>query len=279
MRRRRCTRRRLGVLGAILLAALAAPIDGRASLAAGDAAWAERAERLDGRLADPERTEAAIRAYRPACTVPTDGLEACWKTLRALHYLVEFTHATDERKDAAAEEASSLARSWAESLGSETKPSRDLGLLSFWSAIAWGARGQRVGLLTIVREGIAGRMRDFARRAVEIDPTLERGGAYRLLSRLHATLPRVPFVSGWVERDRALPLAEQAVEVDPDDPGNELVLALALLEQGPEERRDEAWQRMRRVADLEPRPALLAEDLAIRAEARERLAEREDGDA
>jgi hypothetical protein len=263
------------VLGAILVATLAAT-EGRASLAAGDAAWAERATQLDGRLAEPERTEAAIRAYRPVCSVSPGGLEACWKTLRALHYLVEFTHATEERKDAAAEEASTLARSWADSLGSEPKPSRDLGLLSFWSAIAWGARGQRVGLLTIVREGIAGRMRDFARRTLEIDPSLERGGAYRLLSRLHATLPRVPFVSGWVDRDRAVPLAEQALAVDPADPGNELVLALALLEHGPEERRDEAWQRMERVAELEPRPALLAEDLAIREEARERLAGRDD---
>lgn len=279
MRSRRDTKRRRAVLGAILLAGLAASTEGRASLAAGDAAWAERAERLEGRLAEPERTEAAIRAYRPACTPSPGGLEACWKTLRALHYLVEFTSATEERKDAAAEEASTLAKSWAESLGSEAERTRDLGLLSFWSAIAWGARGQRVGLLTIVREGIAGRMRDFARRAIEIDPTLERGGAYRLLSRLHATLPRVPFVSGWVDRDRAVPLAEQALEVDPDDPGNGLVLALGLLEHGPEKRRDEAWQWMERVAGLEPRPALLAEDLAIREEARERLAERDDGDA
>jgi hypothetical protein len=127
-----------------------------------------------------------------------------------------------------------------------------------------------VGLLTIVREGVARRMHEYARHAISLDPAIERGGGYRLLSRLHAGLPRVPFVSAWVDREQVLPLAEQAFSIDPDDPGNRLILALALLERAPE-RRAEAATLLGSISQRAPRPALLAEDLAIREEARERL--------
>ena len=130
----------------------------------------------------------------------------------------------------------------------------------------------KVGLLTLVREGLATRMHDCALRAAALEPTIERGGAYRLLSRLNASLPRVPFVSGWVERSQALPLAERAFAIDPDDPGNRLVLAVTLLERAPE-RRAEATALLESVSAATPRNALRAEDLAIREQARERLAD------
>lgn len=270
------------VFGSLLLClALSGAADGApAEEDAGDAAWASRAEGMEAGKAPPAAIERAIDAYADDCGRQPERVEACWKLLRALHYLVEFTDAADARKDAAAETASELAASWIdddEDGGAaalrDVEP-RDRALLDFWSAIAWGARGQRVGLLTIVREGIASRMREAAERAVDVDPTIERGGAYRLLSRLHASLPRVPFVTGWVDRDQALPFAERAYAVDPDDPGNQLVLALVLLERGPEARHEEAWTLLERVAAHDPRPELLAEDHAIRERARKEIAER-----
>lgn len=270
------------VIGALLVClALWVAADGAlAGEDAGDAAWARRAEGMEAGKAPPAATERAIEAYRDDCDLAPERAEACWKLLRALHYLVEFTDASDTRKDAAAETASELAASWIDAKEDGGSPAlrgadpSDRALLHFWSAIAWGARGQRVGLLTIVREGIASRMRDAAEQAVAIDPAIERGGAYRLLSRLHASLPHVPFVTGWVDRDQALPFAERALAVDPDDPGNRLVLALVLLERGPEARHEEARALLEGVAALEPRPTLRAEDHAIRERARKEIADR-----
>ena len=68
-------------------------------------------------------------------------------------------------------------------------------------------RAQRVGLLTIVRQGVAKRMQQDAEQSLKLDPAVDQGGALRLLSRLNATLPKVPFVSGWVDRKKVLPLA------------------------------------------------------------------------
>lgn len=269
----RCRRRALALL--VILAIPAPTLEAGAALVEGDRAWAARDRRVEDGLAEPAKTEQAIEAYAQVCRSESPALEPCWKLLRALNFLTEFTSASEARKDRAARQAAELA----DRLDERDLPSEqsvDAGRLYFWSAIAWGARGKRVGLLTIVREGVAGQIRDFAQRAIEIEPSIERGGAQRLLSRLHAELPRVPFVTGWVERDRALPLAERAHAIDPDDPGNRLILALALLEQGPEERRGEARELLRSVAGLEPRPSLRVEDLKTREQARERLQELEE---
>jgi tetratricopeptide (TPR) repeat protein len=255
----------------LALALWALPADANSQLSAGDRAWDTRAEVLNQRRASHERIEQAIGLYRAACESEPDPLEARWKLLRALHYLIEFSNAPEQRKGEAVEETLFLTRTWTEALEPEDHAAaRDRAQLYFWSAIAWGARGQRVGLLTIVREGVAGRMHDYVLRAVALDPEIERGGGYRLLSRLHAELPRVPFITGWVDRDQAVPMAERAFAVEPDDPGNRLILALALLERAPE-RRVEAAALLESVSRDAPRPAFRAEDLAIRAEARERL--------
>jgi hypothetical protein len=255
----------------VVLVLCALPVHAQGQLAAADRLWEARADELNGLLATADRTGAAIRAYSSAVGAEPRALEPRWKLLRAIHYLIDFTDAAEARKQEALQEAASFANAWIAALDQERETQRDRAQLYFWSAIVWGARGQRVGLLTLVREGIATRMHEYALHAVALDPTIERGGAYRLLSRLHGALPRVPFVSGWVDRSQALPLAERAFEIDADDPGNRLVLAVTLLERAPE-RRAEATELLESVARTTPRDTLRAEDLTIREQARERLA-------
>lgn len=254
---------------ALLLLSSASPSG--ADLEAGDQAWAARAEGLDEERARPEGIEAAISQYRAVIEADSDSIEARWKLLRAYQYAIDFTTLPEDEKDARVREAVTLARASVALLESDIGGDADRARLLFWASIAWGTRAQRVGLLTIVREGAASRMHEYAQRSLDLDPTVDRGGALRLLSRLHSTLPRVPFVSGWVDRDRALPLAERGYALDADHLGNRLVLALALLEHAPE-RRAEAGDLLRSVATAEPRPDFRAEDLAVRKQASERLA-------
>jgi hypothetical protein len=236
-----------------------------------DRAWENRASTLHGRLAAPDNAEAAVQGYRTACRDGdgAGGIEACWKFLRALHFLIDFTGCSDERKGQAIDEAVRASQTLLERADTLHSAAPDRARLFFWSAILWGARGQRVGLLKIVREGVANRMYQYTQEAIELDPTLERGGAYRLLSRLHAELPRVPLISGWVDRSQTLPLAEKAHATDPGDPGNQLILALARLDQEPQS--EPAVKLLREVLQKEPRSNLRAEDLAIHAEAKKQL--------
>lgn len=265
----------------------------RDALARGDAAFLRRAEGHDGDgRARPAPIGEAIRAYEEAVAADPERLEAHWKLLRAYHFAGDFS-APDavqervlwERATAASEQAlDALARRVGgrrvldalapAALGSAFAPGdrRDAAAIHFWSAVVWGAWSSRQGLLAVVREGVANRLHRYAEAVVALDPGHEEGGAHRLLARLHATLPRVPLLSGWVDRERALPEMERALAAAPRHPGNRMLLALTLLDVAPL-RRGEALALLEEVAASEPRAAQLVEDLAIRRSARERLAE------
>jgi hypothetical protein len=147
---------------------------------------------------------------------------------------------------------------------------RDAAELHFWYAVNLGAWSRSAGLLQAVRGGVANRLHAAVLRSIALDPEVEQGGAIRLLSRLHSELPRVPLVSGWVDPESAVPLAERAAAEYPQHPGNSYLLGLAILSHAPE-RRAEALRLIAATAELEPRADQLVEDLAIRGDARERL--------
>ncbi len=279
------------VLAALLgIGAAQAPAD---EIARGDSAWAQRAEGArDGRpRSGPIRR--AVDAYERALAAQPRNLEARWKLLRALHFAGDF--AAPDRAEAlrSFERARDVSERGLELLaarvgspepldsidpaslrdrlaGSELAPS-DVARLYFWSAINWGAWSRRVGLIGAVRQGVANRLQRYTSVAIALEPEYEEGGALRLLGRLHAELPRLPFVTGWVDRDRAIPLVERAYAIAPENPGNRLLLGLTLLDLAPE-RRAEALGLLERVERLTPRPGMRIEDLAMRREARERLA-------
>ena len=60
-------------------------------IAAGDAAWARRAEGHQGGRALPGPIDEAIAAYERAVKEQPDRLEGAWKLLRALHFKGDFT--------------------------------------------------------------------------------------------------------------------------------------------------------------------------------------------
>jgi hypothetical protein len=118
---------------------------------------------------------------------------------------------------------------------------------------------------------VANRLHRYTLITIALEPEYDEGGAFRLLGRLHAELPRVPFVSGWIDRNESIPLVERAYAMAPANPSNRLLLALTLLDLAPE-RRSEALDLLKQVEGLTPRPSMRVEDLIVRREARDRLA-------
>ena len=275
----------------LALAALAWPAVAN-GLVRGDAAFIRRAEGgRDGRAA-PEPIGEAVRAYQEALAADPQNLEVRWKLLRALHFEGDFVaegrdarrRVFDRGRILSDEGVADLAERVGggdplHELSSETLQERlaqaavspeDVAAFYFWSTIHWAAWSQVSGLLSAVRRGVAGRLHDYTLLVLALEPKIEEGGAHRMMAALHARLPRVPFLSGWVDRSQALPHVERALAIAPEHPGNHLLLALTLLDLYPE-RRAEAVAELERVSVVAPRPETEVEDLAIRREAFERL--------
>ncbi len=278
---------------AVLVAALVAAVPAAAyasALATGDAAWARRAEgQRDGR-AEPGPIREAIAAYEQAIVEDPASLEPYWKLLRALWFAGDFAEPTRdaararyERGREVSERAAdviaaraggreALDRSAPEDLRSRLPESdhAHAARFYFWSAVNLGAWSRVAGLLQAVRAGVANRLHDETERAVALDAALEEGGPLRLLSRLHAELPKIPLLSGFVDRKKAMPLAEQALREYPQHPGNPFLLGLTILDLDPD-RRDEGLRLVEDATRIEPRRGYEIEDLAVRKEAVKRM--------
>lgn len=266
----------------------AAPAVASDTLARGDAAYARRSEgQVDGRAAAGPIAE-AVAAYEEAVAADPSDLEASWKLLRALFFQGEYATADPERKRAifgSAVELGRVAESWLSrsvrdpafvNLG---EPKTAAALLQgnpnaapvcFWSAVALASWGRAAGPMPSLRDGLAERLRRRAELVIALDPSYEAGGAHRLLGRLHAEVPRIPFVTGWVQRERAVPELKRAFSLAPDHPWNQLLLGQTLLELAPEEK-PRAIGLLQRVASGSPRPDFLVEDVFIEQKAREVL--------
>ncbi len=262
-----------------------------AALRCGDEAWLRRAAAESANPTGPADREAlaAISCFRRARDLDAERLETHWKLLRALWFAGEFASDGSDLRARRFSEARSaaetglgrlerrLGRAPREASVEEHRAAlaenerNDAAQLHFWAALAWGSWSRGQGLLATVREGVASRMRDHARIAVGLAPRVERGGPQRLLARLHTSLPRVPFVTGWVDRQEGLRWAERAHAIEPGFAGNQLALAITLLDLGRHDRRPEAIRLLRTAAAAEPAGPDRIEEEAIRDEAARRL--------
>jgi tetratricopeptide (TPR) repeat protein len=102
-------------------------------------------------------------------------------------------------------------------------------------------------------------VRDYAEVVVLLDEQLEEAGGQRILGRLHAEAPRLPFVTGWVDHDEAIRRLERAAELDPKALLTKLFLAEALLEYRPSRRAD-ALALLETIAQSAPDPVMIVEE-------------------
>jgi hypothetical protein len=115
-------------------------------------------------------------------------------------------------------------------------------------------------------------LREYTELSIALEPEYEGGGALRLLSRLHAVVPRLPLFSSWVDPEEAVARIEQAYAMAPDNPGNQFLYALTLKEIAPE-RLAETIELLERVATQTPRADMEIEDLSMTRQAKEALVE------
>lgn len=259
------------------------------ALARGDAAWAARGSGQEDGHADAAVARAVIDAYESALEIDPENLEAAWKLLRGIYFEGDYTTDDDTQKQAIYDRGRELTEAALERIAARVGGRKKLDKLSgearrealadvpeaaavyYWGAVNWGLWGRAFGTFAAARKGVGSIIRDYAQAAIDLDPALESGGGYRVLGKLHGEAPKVPFFTGWVDRDEAIRLLRLAVDDFPGEPINRLYLAETLLDHRKREAGDEALAMLDELTRLEPADEWLAEYAKIRRLARERL--------
>jgi tetratricopeptide (TPR) repeat protein len=143
--------------------------------------------------------------------------------------------------------------------------------LCLWAAVHWGLWGDVFGRLAAARQGVGDKVKRDSEILIALDERYEDAAGHRILGRLHTLAPKVPFVTGWVDRDKAVSELRKAVAIGPDNLDNHLFLAEALFEHQ-SDKAGEAREILRRLLARKPNPELVVEQEKTLANARALLA-------
>ena len=258
-----------------LLLAFSLPL--AAQIDAGDAAWARRGEGRQGDRAAAGPIDQAIAAYERAVREQPESLEASWKLLRALHYKGDYAVHTTEGKQKVFGRGREVVEAALDRIGrrvggreklDDLPPAQVAKLVSkipeaphifLWGAVHWGLWGEAFGRMAAARQGVGEKIRRYGEIAVALDERFDKAGGHRLLGRLHTLAPKIPFVTGWVDREKAVSHLRRAVALAPEDLYNQVYLADALLQFQPG-KEAEARQILRGVLQKKPDPSRAVED-------------------
>lgn len=258
-------------------------------IAQGDAAWARRGQGQQGGRPQPGPVGEAVAAYERALKAEPGNLEAAWKLLRALHFQGDYLARSNEEKQKIFARGRDVAEAALDRIGQRAGGRKRLdGLppreaakaiagipearpIHLWAAVHWGLWGDSFGRLAAARQGVGDRVRRSAEVLLALDETYEEAAGHRILGRLHTLAPKVPLVTGWVDRGLAVSSLRRAVALAPDNFLNHLYLAEALIEHQPD-RQGEARQILQRLVARRPSPERVVEDERALADARALLA-------
>jgi len=257
-------------------------------IALGDQAWLQRADGHQGSRAAAEPIQKAINAYRKALNAEPGNIEARWKLLRAFHFKGEFVLEKNARLDLFIEGREiaktgilqiereyglnkSLFRMKPGALAIAVDKQTVVGEFFFWGSANWGLWGQYSGKLISALTGVVNKIRLFAETMVLMDDSIENGGAHRLLGRFHTRVPRIPFITWWVDHDLAISELRLSLKVAPDSLLSKIFLAEALLKFRSAET-GEAIAILQNIVNSQPDPERLVEDIKVIEDARVLLA-------
>ena len=257
-------------------------------IAAGDQAWTRRADGHQGSRAAAEPIEAAINAYQSALGATPGSLEARWKLLRAFHFKGEFVLEDKKARHELFIEGREIAKTGVLQIEREYGLSKGLFKMKpaavanavgnqaavaeffFWASANWGLWGQYSGKLISALTGVVNKIRQFAEVMVLMDESVEDGGAHRLLGHFNARVPKIPFLTWWVDRDLAISEIRLSLKVAPGSLLSKYYLADALLKFRSGQK-EEAINLLQDIVNSDPDPKRLVEDTMVIEDTRSRL--------
>ncbi len=253
---------------AVLL--LCAPLRSETPEERGDRAYDQRADGFSGGgVLSSRPIEAAITAYDQAVRQDPDNPRLLFKLMQALYFqgyhvagdqqlkrriyqrLVDLTGRALELVAAGTGREGDLAELPLERRAELLRTVPGAAEAHYWAVVSWGLWGMTHNPLRALTKGVGSKVRDHSRLLILIDEGHRDAAGLRMLGRFHTEAPKVPLITGWIDREEGLAMLRRAVEISRRQPRNLLFLAEAILEYDPDHRA-EALALLRELAGRRP---------------------------
>jgi tetratricopeptide (TPR) repeat protein len=150
-----------------------------------------------------------------------DKSEALWKLLRAYYFLGQFGTDDEDIKQDIYDEGIDIGETYISDFPESVEA-------HMWLGINWARWAEVSGILSAATKGVAGKVKEYAERTIELDDRYLDAGGYRLLGMLHLSVPSIPLVLTWPSDEEGLAYLEKAYKLAPNNLYNKMYLAMAL---------------------------------------------------
>lgn len=246
-------------LQAMLCSTAYAADTGSRAIERGDKFFALRGANHINKKALPANTQNAIKLYLEAYDAGEPSAELIIKIMRSSYFLITYTDAKKELKKEYVTKAIEIG-------GAGLKTYSESAGINYWLAALWGRWSKLYGRIASSKNNVAVKIKDYAERTIELDPSYCEGGGYRTLGRLHFKTPRIPFLLPWPRKKLALKFLEKALQEGPDNLTNHLFYAEALINRG---KKKEADKELRFVQTALTTEETIVEDIQAKQSANE----------
>lgn len=233
----------------------------------GDDFWAKRGENFDSPtlLVSAANIDQAIKLYQQAQTTFTGDqkAEATWKLIRAYYFKGKYTTKDTEAR----KKIYNLGKDVGEKSLKEFPNSAGIYL---FTAIVWGVWGEEYGIFKAAKEGVAGKIKEYCEKVVQLDPKFDEAGGYRVLGRVYFKAPKIPLILGWPSTSKAIDLLKKALAIAPKNLITKQFLAEALHKS---DQQDQALKLMNEVLNEPEIIDGIVEDTVVKSEVKQTLAE------
>ena len=135
-------------------------------------------------------------------------------------------------------------------------------------AISTGRFGELLNIMEAVSEGIAGKIKEYAEKLLQIDDSFENHAAYIILGRMHYKAPNVIFLLTWPDKKKSKEYLEKYLQKEPESLTGVYFLADTLYDLGEKEKAKELYEK---VLNAKPRKNFYYEDLNAQKEVKDKM--------
>lgn len=222
----------------------------------------QRTSGATGLKAKVEHIDKAIAYFSKSLQTKENELESAIYLMRCYIFKARFTQENDNDK----RKTFQLAKEVGDRFVPKYALSKELRFEYLSSLGQWG---EVLGVFRAAKEGVVDKVKVEMEALIKLDPEFRNAVGERSLAVLNLRVPKIPFILSWPDKKKSLQMTSSIIRRYPDDIGNNIYHAEALIENG---REKEAISYLQRALSMQPQEEYLLEDRHFHLEAKQMLA-------